>query len=172
MSHCREKSVRDEVIGKKWIYLETHFTDRVWAVSEGECSLGRNTLHRVWAVAEGESSLEMWCGSHFLKPFILNRKIIALEYWFDFCQISVWISYRSPPSWISLLPPIISHPSRLLQSPSLSSMSHTANSHWLSIRHMAVDMFPCYSLHSSYPLLPSPLPVSISLFSMSNHAYF
>ena len=28
MSHCRKKSVRDKVIGKKWIYLE------------------RNTLHR------------------------------------------------------------------------------------------------------------------------------
>ena len=70
------------------------------------------------------------------------------------------------------LPPTPSYPSRLLQSPSLSSLSHRANSHWLSIRHMAVDMFPRYSLHSSYPLLHSPLPVSISLFSMSSHAYF
>ena len=28
--------MRDKVIGKKWIYLETHSTDRVWAISEGE----------------------------------------------------------------------------------------------------------------------------------------
>ena len=36
------------------------------------------------------------------------------------------------------------HPSRLLQSPSLCSPSHTANSHWLSILHMVmyVSMLP------------------------------
>ena len=36
--------------------------EKKWATSEGECSLGRNTLHRVWAIAEGEGGLEMWCG--------------------------------------------------------------------------------------------------------------
>ena len=36
----------------------------------------------------------------------------------------------SPPSWISLPPPSQSHPSRLLESPNLSSLSHTANSQW------------------------------------------
>ena len=36
MSHHRKNSVRDKVIGKKWIYLE------------------RNTLHRVWAISEGK----------------------------------------------------------------------------------------------------------------------
>ena len=41
--------------------------------------------------------------------------------------------HLSPPSWISPRPPAHSHPSRLLQSPSLSSLSHIANSHWLSI---------------------------------------
>lgn len=35
MSHHRKNSVRDKVIGKKWIYLE------------------RNTLHRVLAISEG-----------------------------------------------------------------------------------------------------------------------
>ena len=66
------------------------------------------------------------------------------------------------------LPPT-SHPfppCRLLQSPSLSSLSHTANSHWLSILHMVVYMLLCYSLHSSHLLLP-PHCLSISLFSMS-----
>ena len=37
MSHHRKNSVRDKVIGKKWVYLE------------------RNTLHRVWAISEGKS---------------------------------------------------------------------------------------------------------------------
>ena len=36
MSRCRKNSVRDKMIGKKWIYLE------------------RNTLHRVWAISESE----------------------------------------------------------------------------------------------------------------------
>ena len=34
-------------------------------------------------------------------------------------------------SWSSLPPPTPSHPSRLSQSTSLSSLSHTSNSHWL-----------------------------------------
>ena len=53
----------------------------------------------------------------------------------------------SPLSWISLSPPSPSHCSRLLQRPSLSSMSHRANSHWLSFLHM-VSMFPGYSFHT------------------------
>ena len=36
MSHRRKHSVRDEVIGKKWIYLERHTLHRVRATSEGE----------------------------------------------------------------------------------------------------------------------------------------
>ena len=36
MSHHRKNSVRDKVIGKKWIYLE------------------RDTLHRVWAITQDE----------------------------------------------------------------------------------------------------------------------
>ena len=72
--------------------------------------------------------------------------------------------HMSPPSWISLPPPAHSHSSRLLQSPTLSSLSYTANSHWLSILPMLVYMYPCYCLHSSHPLLFS---LSISLLSMS-----
>ena len=49
--------------------------------------------------------------------------------------------HMSPPSWVSLP----SHASRLLQSPSWSSLSHTANSHWLSILHMIMYMFPCWA---------------------------
>ena len=70
----------------------------------------------------------------------------------------VWVSAKyqhesalgihiSPLSWISLSPPSPSHCSRLLQRPSLSFLSHTANFHWLSVLHM-VSMFPGYSLHA------------------------
>ena len=153
----------------------------------------------------------------------------------------------SPTSWASLPPPTPFHPSRLSQSPRLSFLRHTANSHllssllmlklklqyfshlmwrasslektlmlgmiegrrrkgrgrdswmaspsqwkwvWASSRrwrtekpgmrsqrvghnwaieqqcslHKIVYMFPCYSLHSSHPLLPHPVS-TISLFS-------
>ena len=48
MSHCRKNSVRDKVMGKKWIYLE------------------RNTLHRVWAISEGEKGTGVWGLSVFI----------------------------------------------------------------------------------------------------------
>ena len=82
------------------------------------------------------------------------------------------------PSLLNLpAPPSPSHSARLSQSPGLSFLSHTANSHWLSTLHMVIYIFRCYSLHTSYPLLlslPSTLPLSpppttafLSLFSMS-----
>ena len=49
-----------------------------------------------------------------------------------------------PPSWISHPPPT----SRLLQSPSLSSLSHTTNSHWLSILYMGSILAPSSPLPS------------------------
>ena len=45
----------------------------------------------------------------------------------------------------------------------MSSLCHTANSHWLSILHLAVYMFPCYSLNLSHPLLPTLCPQVCSL---------
>ena len=58
----------------------------------------------------------------------------------------------SPP-FSSLPPSSPSHPSRLLQSPHWSSLSHTANFHWLSILHTVTYVS---MLHSPY-ILPSPL---------------
>ena len=47
MTHGRKNSVRDKVIGKKWIYSDTERSThtaqtRVWAIAEGECS------HKMW----------------------------------------------------------------------------------------------------------------------------
>ena len=50
--------------------------------------------------------------------------------WFGLHAVQRTLSqgtHRSPPSRTSLPPPIPSHPSTLLQSPGLSSLSHTAN---------------------------------------------
>ena len=69
--------------------------------------------------------------------------------------------HMSPPSG-SCLPP---HPTLLgcHRAPDLSSLHHTAHSHWLSILHMVMSMFPCYSLLSSHPLLPLLCPQACSL---------
>ena len=63
--------------------------------------------------------------------FIFSWRITALQYCISFCHTSTYV-----PSLLKLPP--TSHPSRLLQSPVLNSLSHTANSHCLSILHIVV----------------------------------
>ena len=53
MSHHRKNSVRDKVIGKKWVYLE------------------RNTLHRVGAISECKTGTRGW-GFQFLEGWIIS----------------------------------------------------------------------------------------------------
>jgi len=78
---------------------------------------------------------------NFLFVCLFYWRIIAFQNLLFFVKplhesaISIHIS---PPFWNllpSLSPP---HPSRLIQSPCLSFLSHTANSHWLSILHMVM----------------------------------
>ena len=103
---------------------------------------------------------EVPISSYFFYLFIFNW-IIALQHCVGFCHTSVWISHRNtlfPPSWTSVPPPSPPHPSRLSQSTELSSLFHTANSHRLSVLHMAVYMFQCCSFSSSHPFLPPLCP--------------
>ena len=75
----------------------------------------------------------------FLLTYFFYWRIIALQNFAVFCQTSKWISYRYTyiPCLLKLSPsPSPSHPSRLIQSPCLSFLSHTASSHWPSILHM------------------------------------
>ena len=69
--------------------------------------------------------------------------------------------HMSPPSWTSLPSPSPFHPSRLLQSPCLSPLSHIAN----SIGYLFLHMVICFhvTLHSSHPLLPPPAHVHKSI---------
>ena len=69
--------------------------------------------------------------------------------------------HMSPRSWTSL--PHHSTPRGCHREPDLSSLHHRANSHWLSILHMVICIFQCYSLNSSHPLLPSLSPQLCSL---------
>ena len=48
MSYHGKKSVRDIVIGKKWIYLD------------------RNTIHGMWAISKRDNSLKIWCDQLFM----------------------------------------------------------------------------------------------------------
>ena len=77
----------------------------------------------------------------FLPFYFFNWRIITLQNFVVFCHTSTKISHRYThvPSLLNL-PSIspLSRPSRLSQSPCLSSLSHTANSHWLSILHMVL----------------------------------
>ena len=89
----------------------------------------------VYGVAQSPTRLK-WLSIAFF-----NWRIIALQN----CVVSAKHQYESaigihmsPPSWISFPSRSPSHPSRLLQSPGLSSLSHTANSHWLSNLHMVM----------------------------------
>ena len=66
-----------------------------------------------------------------------------------------------PPSHLPLHPNSASYN----RAPDLSSLSHTANSHWLSILHMVMYMFQCYSINSTSISSPT---VSASLFSVSS----
>ena len=79
--------------------------------------------------------------------------------------------HMSLPSSTSLPSLTLSHPSRVLQRLSLSSLSHRANFHWPSILHMVAYKLPCYFLHLCCPLLPHPPPMSLYLFSMSANRF-
>ena len=77
---------------------------------------------------------------------------------------SATVIHISDPFWTSLPSPSPSHLSRLIQSPCLSFLRHTANSCWLSIYIGNVNFHVTLNIHLT---LSSPLTISISLFSMS-----
>ena len=95
--------------------------------------------------------------------FVFSWKLIALQFCVDFCHTSAWFSQRytcmcplplEPPSH----PVTSSHLWRLSESTGLSSLHHTENSHWLSILHIIMHMFQCYSCNLSHLLLPLLCP--------------
>ena len=82
-----------------------------------------------------------------------------------------WTIEQQPTTWISVPSPSPSHPSRLLPSPVLSSLRHTANSHWLSILHMA--MYVSMSLSPYILLSPSsPTPSHVHRCMVLSHYSF
>ena len=63
--------------------------------------------------------------------------------------------HMSPNSWTTTPDPS-PHPTPLgcHRAQALGALSHSSNSHWLSVLHMVMYMFQCYCLKSSQSLLP------------------
>ena len=81
------------------------------------------------------------------------------------CCFLPYINRSQPQVYICPLPleppshlPPHPNPSRLSQSTALSSLLHTAKSHWLSLLHTVMYMFQCCSFSSSHTLLPLLCP--------------
>ena len=59
--------------------------------------------------------------------------------------------------WVYIFPlplePPESNPLGCHRAPGLRSLSHIASSHWLSVLHVVMHMFPCHSLSLFHPLL-------------------
>ena len=97
----------------------------------------------------------------FVCFFFFNWRIIAVQYCVGFFHTTPWISHRHTyVSSLLNLPTTSHHPTSLGYHTALgmSSLSHTANAHWLSILHVVMHIFQCHSLHSSPPLLPPLCP--------------
>ena len=94
----------------------------------------------------------------FLKLIIFNWRTIALQHCAGFCHTSTWISHRYTyvPSLLNLPPTSQpSHPSRLPQSPELSSLRHTANFYGLS-NFTSGSAYVSVLLSQFVPPSPSP----------------
>ena len=95
-----------------------------------------------------------------------NWRLITLQYGSGFCHTLTWISHWCTcvpnPEPTSHLPPHPipqGHPS----APALSTLSHASNLDWLSVSHMIIYMFQCYSFKSSCSrLLPQSPKVCVS----------
>ena len=103
--------------------------------------------------------------------YFFNCRIIALQYCVSFCHTSAWIGHGD-------LPPLecLSHPPHHRTPPGcdralgLSCLHPTARSHGLSILHVVMYMFRCYSFNLSLPLLPELCPQACSLRRVSTAA--
>ena len=101
----------------------------------------------------------------FLEELLLKKKInwriIALQNFMVFCHTSTRISHRYTyvPSLPDLSPMALpTLPFSLSQSSCLSSLSHTANSHWLSVLHrILLSFYVTLSIYFPFSLLSSHL---------------
>ena len=98
--------------------------------------------------------------ARLLSKFYFNWRMITLQCCAGFCHTS---NMNQPQVCVCPLPLELpstpSHPAALSQSTGLSSLPHTADSHWLPTLHLVPYTFQCYALKSSHPPLPPLCPV-------------
>ena len=125
--------------GLSWVFSSTTVWKDQFVGAQSSLwssSLEKNIVLAIWIIVGKVMSL---CVFFFYLFF--HWKIVVLQNFVVFYQtshesaIGIHISF---PFWTSLPSPSPSHPSRLIQSPCLSFLSRTANSHWLSILHMVM----------------------------------
>ena len=111
----------------------------LWACSH-------SPLDTSWSLKE-----QIFLFSHTL---FFNWRIIALQCYVGFCHTTMWIGHvytYITPCWASFPPH--PHPSSLgHHSTELCSLCYIAASYYLSILHMVMYIYQCYSLNLSHPL--------------------
>ena len=118
----------------------------------------------VWNFSSNMPFITPNIGDLYLLFFLFKKKIIYFFNWRILALRILLFSvkhkhesgigvYMSPPSWTPLWSPSPSHPSKLTQSPCLSSLRHTQNSHWLSILHTVTCFHDTLSIHLNFSSL-------------------
>ena len=97
---------------------------------------------------------------YFLFKFLIRGSYFPILWWFlpynnvNWPHVHICLLPLEPPSH---RPP---HPTPLCyhRASAWGSLHHTANCHWLSVLHIVMYMFQCYSLPSPHPLFPPLCP--------------
>ena len=161
----QEKEVVGNQIGKKEVKQSLFAADMVLYIENPKDRTLQNLLEMINKFSKARGYIKIQKSLAFLFTyselserhiditfsffsFIFNWRIIALQNCAGFCDASTWIN----------------HPLGCHTVPGLSSLCPTANSHWLSVLHMEMYMFQCYSLNSSHSLLSPLCPQVCSLY--------
>ena len=87
---------------------------------------------------------------------------IVMVFAIHHCESTIGIHVSLPSEYFSHLP-LYPIPLGCHRTLALGALLHALNSHWISVLHMVMYMFPCYYLKSFHPLLLKLSPKVCSL---------